>query len=523
MKTVLLFAVALSLSLNVGAQQDSLPVVNIPVADLRFHSSFEANLFNQLYTGQNVDYLGFFVAADTAGTARGYDSIQGVLNAFIKACNKEGIGQKPPKKQIKKLYASVHDGYLDKYEIQNQFTAVFKDGRYNCVSGTALFAYVFTQLNIPYTIEEFPTHVMLIAYPEGEQIAVETTDPADGTLQFTPKMKRAFADNLRAQKMISEAEYAEGPEAVFQKNYLVNEKINFRELAGIQYSNNAIYALENDDFVQALNFALKSYVLYPVENTRSLIITSAASILENGNVKDTNRVRALSMLTHFKGGEVIDDYFFNQLSDIVNKVMLAEQDTVQFSNACAGILARTTDIVFRNKIALFYNYEMGRLYTLKKDFKTGVTYAAKAQALDTVNIQVSALTSGCITAWLGQFSVLDAVHKLDSLADIYPNLAYAKDLKNVRIEAYLRLFGFLYYEKRVSEAEAYKAKFEALVNAQNFRKLRLPSETFTWSYKEGAFYYYRNRQYKKAQKILKDGLAIDPENIQLAKLLADFN
>ena len=518
----ILGGIALCIAFASSAQDSSVYHVQIPLSDQRFHSVFEATLFQKLYAGEEVDYLALFITADTAGTEADYQRISDQLAAFIADERSSGIQSKSPKKQVKKLYADVHGEYLDKYEVKNEFTSVFVDGRYNCVSGSALFAHVFSALNIPYTIEEFPTHVMLIAYPDGDQIAVETTDPADGTLVFTPKMKKEFADELRAQKMISETEYQEGPEAVFQKNYMINDQISFRELAGIQYSNNAIFQLEKNNFYDALNFALKSFKLYPSESTRSVAITAAASILENGNVKDTNRVRSLSVLTYFRGEEVIDDYFFGHLADIVNKVMLAEQDTVQFSKACRGIMARTTDTTFTQGIALFYNYEMGRLFTLKKDYKTGVSYLVKAYAIDSVNLQVSALTGGCITAWLEQCTLNDAVTKLDSLILDYPSLANHEDLRTARIEAYLRLFGINFFDGKGADAELYKARFEQLVNAQNYRKLGLNQELFTQAYKEGAFYYYKKRQYQKAQETLLAGLKIDPDNIQLSKLLADF-
>lgn len=511
------------LSVNwVYAQDSALYEVEIPVAIQKFHSTYEAQLFEKLVHDDEVDFLTFFVAADTAGTKEMYDIISAELNGFIAEQREDNITEKPAKKQIKKLYTDVHNRFLDKYELENDFTSIFDDGRYNCVSGSALFAHVFTALNIPYTIEEFPTHVMLIAYPKGDQIAVETTDPADGTLVFTPKMKKEFADELRASKMISEAEYLEGPEAVFQKNYLINDQINFRQLAGIQYYNNAIYQLEKDNFIDALNFGLKSFVLYPSPNSRYAVVTSAASILENGNVKDSNRVRAFAVLSLFKGGEVTDDYLLGHLTDVVNKVMMTSQDTVQFSQACNAMLANSADSVFTQSVSLFYNYEMGRLFALKKDFKTATRFMAKAYASDSINLQVSALTAACIGGWIGQKPLVEAVRDLDSLFLSYPSLANHPDIKKARVESYLRLFGFNYYNGKGTDAEEYRLKFEQLVDQQNIGAIGVDTDLIVSAYKEGAVYYYKKRQYKKAESTLSAALKILPGNLQLERLRNDF-
>lgn len=60
---------------------------------------------------------------------------------------------------------------------------------------------MFDELGIPYSIKETPTHVYLIADPNGEQILIETTDPVKGFAEFSNGFKQNFISTLLAQKL----------------------------------------------------------------------------------------------------------------------------------------------------------------------------------------------------------------------------------------------------------------------------------------------------------------------------------
>jgi hypothetical protein len=66
--------------------------------------------------------------------------------------------------------------YLKYYKLDSFFPDIFSTKTYNCVNGTALFAIIFDEINIPYHILEVPNHVYLIAYPSTLKIGVESTD-----------------------------------------------------------------------------------------------------------------------------------------------------------------------------------------------------------------------------------------------------------------------------------------------------------------------------------------------------------
>ena len=155
------------------ANKDSL----IVYSDLDSTSNLEENCFRKLANGRKVNYLQFFISSDEGITKYQYQQWQKRFDYVTNQVKLKFNPKKKPAKNIKKIYKEVHDSYCQKYTMNTDFSDLFKDGSYNCVSGTAIYALIFEELDIPYSIKEVPTHVYLVAYPETENIYVEATDP----------------------------------------------------------------------------------------------------------------------------------------------------------------------------------------------------------------------------------------------------------------------------------------------------------------------------------------------------------
>jgi len=183
-------------SISAIAQEDL-----VRFSDLTFVSDFEKESFKQYFDG-DMDITRLLQCINPRQTEKGHLENDQQLRSAIDKLKQAKLEKKKPNKKVRTIYTTIHDTFLDKYEIKNEFSEIFDTGKYNCVSATALFALVFEELSISYTIKELPTHVFLIAYPENEQILVETTDPLTGYIQFSQIFKRTYLENLRERKLI---------------------------------------------------------------------------------------------------------------------------------------------------------------------------------------------------------------------------------------------------------------------------------------------------------------------------------
>ncbi|WP_417213179.1 hypothetical protein [Bizionia sp.] len=161
------------------------------------------------------------------------------VNSLLKTFPEKESKAKKEQKRIKFIYDEIHSPFFNKYLLNSYFNDLFEDGTYNCVTASALYAYVFDELNIPYHVKETPTHVFLIAYPETYKIYLETTVPGEYGF-IVPKESEVIKiiDELISYKLVTKDEVLEkGYMKFYEDLYYGREYINKNALIGMQYYN----------------------------------------------------------------------------------------------------------------------------------------------------------------------------------------------------------------------------------------------------------------------------------------------
>ncbi len=186
-------------------------------------------------------------------------------------------------RMLRHLFYRGHARYLKKYESFSSFSQVFEEGKYNCLTGTALYALALDHLGYSYRIVENTYHIYLIVDTEDRQYLLESTDPFNGFIY----------DPEEIQKRLEEYEYRELNHSGYQFSTRSYNDVNLYQLVGLHYYNVAIDQYNKNDMKSAfisLNKALIFYKsdrmlefmtlildLYEVpDNTRKVILQSNA-------------------------------------------------------------------------------------------------------------------------------------------------------------------------------------------------------------------------------------------------------
>src|SRR5690606_6287336 len=211
-----------------GQSQDTIENPLVRHEDLTFESSLEEEFFFKALSSQSKEnILGLFLAMDKNVGEHDLVNYNKHFASGIVEVSSSRLDKKSPEKKIKTIYNTAHQHFLKKYEFKNHFSDIFTTGAYNCVSATALYAMIFNELDIPYSIKETPTHVYLISYPSTHSILVETTDPAGGYYVLNDKFKAQFVENLKESKLISEAEFRNSTtNDIFNEYYFTESDIS---------------------------------------------------------------------------------------------------------------------------------------------------------------------------------------------------------------------------------------------------------------------------------------------------------
>jgi len=165
------------------------------------------------------------------------------------------------------IFFSTHQLILKNYAKYAYFSQTLDEGVYDCVTGTASLALMLERYGIPYRIMETDQHVFIRGDFEGTPFIFESTFPSEGVITDPEKVKlfeKNFTGGPENEKVARSHTEVGAISDQNEVNVLYNA-IDLRQLAGLQYYNDAIRKFHEDDFQASFAQLVKAEFLYPSE------------------------------------------------------------------------------------------------------------------------------------------------------------------------------------------------------------------------------------------------------------------
>ncbi|MCR9154913.1 MAG: hypothetical protein NXI09_12460 [Bacteroidetes bacterium] len=229
---------------------------------LEFNNDFEKANFQALNAG-DTNYLAILIASSGRISQEDGQNYLMAVEELYQSLDSAKLKRKSMKRIVKTVFNAVHNNLLIKYEFENQFCEIFETGYYNCVSASAMYAYMFDRLGIHHQIMETPNHVYVVAYYDDESWVVESTDPQQGYFEVDEGYYSSYIDYLLEQKLISIEQVSSPNFDSILNSINPTEHISMARLSSIQYHNQALYDLDKDRPWSAVQNLLKALYLKP--------------------------------------------------------------------------------------------------------------------------------------------------------------------------------------------------------------------------------------------------------------------
>ncbi len=434
-------------------------------------------------------------------------------SVFIDAISTIKFSQKRAK-YVKNIYKDVHEKYLKKYMEQAYFNDVFSLGVYNCVTACALYAMAFEKLGIPFVIKETPAHVYIVAYPESDQLLIETTDPIGGFNSFSTSYKSQFVNNLNALKLIDSKEMALGINALFDKYYFNESGLGLRELLGLQYYNTGIWLVDQGKYHEGHQALSKAYILYPSEQISQTLFLSMVMLLSNSDYMDDRDIDLFYRLPRYKQLEVTNDEIVEEFGRLTYSLLIENNQRSKYKEVYDELTEQVKDSTLLLDINFLYNYEMGRLEFNRGRYKQALPYAKKAYECNPNNVDSETMLIGAFMNHYGQSSDLDEAYStLKSYLDEYENLKENNHVISAWMNLNLMIMANSFIEGKSTKAILHKDIFESVL-AENGQKA-YDENILGRAYSEAAVYYFKKGHYNSAKRYLNEGLKYAPGNREL--------
>lgn len=511
MKIIKLTLIGLSLIINsvcLANNNDSI----ITLTDLKYHSNFEKDAVLSFLN--HKDSFNIFLAIDSSVN---YERAKKRYNTYITVYEdfkQDNFFSKNLNKKIKIGYLKVHDRFLKKYNNVENFEAIFLLGNYNCLSASILYSLVFSRLQIPFKIMASSSHVYLVANPGKNSVVIETTNPTFEKIIFTGEFKRQYVNYLRGSKLINEDEYKnKSVEEIFEEKYNEVKEIEFHNLPGLQYYNQALSKLQNNEIDEALKLSQKAFFFYPDDQTKVLLYTCLLYQIEKCHFDKVSDIDYLSQFSRFNNVDI------KIVNGIFNNILNSHVQYTDREMFCDSIynkfVSNLKDKNLINEISFSFNIQMSYRYQNSKRFEQ---YAVKAFQIkpnhkDAVNILKYCLNRK-LSSLINPITLLDTVNNLESR---FTYSEITQLINQYKLTAYLKIACDFFEKKKMSEGDKYLNQFESSykepINDFMFNNL------IERAYNLVAVHYYYKENQVKAKDYVERGLKYVPDSKLLKSII----
>jgi hypothetical protein len=500
----LLFLVSLIAAQSASARvtQDSL----VRFRDLRFHSDFEREAVTNFVLHRRDTFNLFLAVDENMSAAEAGRYRRQYLEIFDELAQRKAGSRKMGKK-IKVTYADVHARFLKKYVESEYFPALFRDGTYNCVSASMLYALVYGRLSVPFKVMASASHVYLVANPGPKSTVIETTNPGLEQQIFTGEFKQQYVSYLRESKMISEEEYrSRSVDEIFEAKFKEVKESEFNNLPGFQYMNKAISRLQDNNVTEAYELCQKAYFFYPDNQVRTLLYASLLLAIGRCNFLQVKDIDYLAQLSRFENSDP------DLVAAMFNNILAYHLQYTDKGDYCDSLYHRlygqVADTLLRNELSFDFYMKMA---SYCNSYEQTEYYAGKAVKLKGNHREANQLLIECIRKKLQ--AINEPLAELDTVVQLdlrYNNETIDPVLQTYRSIALLRVAREYYRKKASRSGDEYLAKFEDSCDPPVSDRSLIRQVEATYA---TASAYYFNRNYKaKSRELLNRGLLYVPES-----------
>lgn len=235
-----------------------------PVYDNIYASVYEQTVLLKVLQDKETDELQLLLANAGGMDVEKEALFRAGIETFVRKMQKRKEKTTTEKAFLEYLFYSVHRKYLKEYKPYYSFYSLLERGTYNCLSATALYAVLMDKLGISYQIYETDYHIfLLVKTAEGEQVLFESTDPLYGFISDREEIDQRIQEIRDDAQPQAEMQLPDRP--YFNFDLQLFRPVSLKQLAGLQYYNQAAYLYNTQRVGQAAKMLSKGRLLYQAE------------------------------------------------------------------------------------------------------------------------------------------------------------------------------------------------------------------------------------------------------------------
>jgi hypothetical protein len=177
---------------------------------------------------------------------------------FLNKLSEKRTAYKNDRAFLSHIFSKTHQRFLKNYADPSSFNDLLKNGDYNCLTGTALYALILEHLHFNYQVIETNHHIFLLVAAENSQVLFEATDPLTGF----ESDQEAIEKRISSYRKISPEASADQNKKIYQFSVSLYNSVNLDEILGLLHYNLSVQAYNKNDLMASVDQLEKAYRYY---------------------------------------------------------------------------------------------------------------------------------------------------------------------------------------------------------------------------------------------------------------------
>lgn len=155
------------------------------------------------------------------------------------------------------IFQKARNKFLKRYSEFATFNETLGSGKYNCLTGTALYALLLDYFKIDYSIVETNYHIFLLAHTDEGTVLLEATDPARGFVSDSAEVEKRilqYKQNV-IQRQNDDKRY-------YEYTFDLYKTVTLDQIKGLMHYNLSVDAYNQQNFESSIQHLSKALDFY---------------------------------------------------------------------------------------------------------------------------------------------------------------------------------------------------------------------------------------------------------------------
>lgn len=195
---------------------------------------------NQIDKAWNTDHFNLYFSPTEKINAKEFTSMKQDVQDWVNYWQEQK--DKTNKSIVKKIFTKTRNKFLKNYAECSSFSEMINTGTYDCLTATLLYAHIFDELGYDFQIKQLNSHVYILLNDAHQgRTLIESTDVYGYVINQNDIDERINKYQSRLENSLLYKEYGMN----------LSENLSLKDLAGLQYYNQAVNAYRADNFQDA--------------------------------------------------------------------------------------------------------------------------------------------------------------------------------------------------------------------------------------------------------------------------------